>query len=53
MVAVFKTKYDILIFWAECLEMVRWQINYDASLVYQESTATKDIIELHIISIAL
>ena len=26
MVVVFKPKHDILIFWAEWLEMVRWQI---------------------------
>ena len=33
-------KYDILIFWAEWLEMVRWQVNYGTSLVYRESTDT-------------
>ena len=33
MVAVFKPKYDILIFWAEWLETMRWQVNYDTSLV--------------------
>ena len=39
MILVFKPKHDILIFWAEWLEMVWSQINYDTSLVYQESTA--------------
>ena len=33
MVAVFKPKYDILIFWAEWLETMGWQVNYDTSLV--------------------
>ena len=40
MVAVFRPKYEILIFWAEWLEMVRLEISYGTSLVYQESTAT-------------
>ena len=40
MVAVFKPKYGIPICWGEWLEIVRWQINYGASLVYRKSTAS-------------
>ena len=40
MVAVFKPKYDISIFWAIWLEMVRLPVNFGTSLIYRESTAT-------------
>ena len=38
MVAVFKPKCEILIFWAEWL--IDQKVNYGTSLVYCESTAT-------------
>ena len=47
MIAVFKPKYDILIFWAEWLEMMRWQVNYGTSLVTGSQLPPTDMKRSH------
>ena len=47
MVAVFKPKYDMLIFWAEWLEMMRWQVNYGTSLVTGSQLPPTDMKRSH------
>ena len=47
MVAVFKPKYDIHIFWAEWSEMMRWQVNYGTSLVTGSQLPPTDMKRSH------